>query len=65
MFERHGVSIRSMEQEVLDGGGARIIFITHSAREADIQATLHDLRGLDPVNRVGSMLRVVASEDDR
>ncbi|HVX17612.1 MAG TPA: homoserine dehydrogenase [Acidimicrobiales bacterium] len=65
VFERHGVSIRSMEQEVLDGGGARIIFITHSAREADIQATLHDLRGLDPVNRVGSMLRVVASEDDR
>ncbi len=44
----HAVSIRSMEQEGL-GEGARIIFITHVAREADVQATLRDLRGLDVV----------------
>ena len=43
VFERHGVSIRSMEQEGL-GDEARLIFITHIAREADVQATLHDLR---------------------
>ncbi|MGZ4706774.1 MAG: homoserine dehydrogenase, partial [Acidimicrobiales bacterium] len=55
------VSIRSMEQEGL-GEGARIIFITHVAREADVQATLHDLRGLDVVGRVGSVLRVIGDD---
>jgi homoserine dehydrogenase len=61
VFERHAVSIRSMEQEGL-GEGARIIFITHVAREADVQATLHDLRGLDVVGRVGSVLRVIGDD---
>ena len=64
VFGAHGVSIRSMEQEVLapgEGpeGAARLIFITHAAREADLQATLHDLGGLDAVRSVGSVLRVV------
>ena len=58
MFERHGVSIRSMEQEGL-GDEARLIFITHVAREADVQATLRELRDLDAIHRVGSVLRVV------
>ena len=39
VFGDHGVSIRSMEQEGL-GDEARLIFITHRAREADVQATL-------------------------
>ena len=43
VFGDHGVSIRSMEQEGL-GDEARLIFITHRAREADVQATLRDLR---------------------
>lgn len=60
VLERHQVSVRSMEQEGL-GGGARLIFITHVAREADVQATLQDLRALDVVHRVGSVLRVVGS----
>jgi homoserine dehydrogenase len=60
IFGRHGVSIRSMEQEGL-GAEARLIFITHQAREADVQATLRDLRELDAVDRVGSVLRVVGS----
>jgi homoserine dehydrogenase len=59
VFGRHGVSIRSMEQEGLEDE-ARLIFITHQAREADVQATLRDLRELDAVDRVGSVLRVVA-----
>ncbi len=61
VFERHGVSIRSMEQEGLGTDGALLIFITHTAREADVQATMHDLRGLDTVYRVASMLRVVGA----
>ena len=58
VFGRHGVSIRSMEQEGL-GGEARLIFITHEAVERDVQATLHDLRELDAVVGVGTVLRVV------
>jgi homoserine dehydrogenase len=58
VFERHDVSIRSMEQEGL-GDEARLILITHTAVERDLQAVLSDLRHLDVVDRVGSMLRVV------
>ena len=60
VFGRHGVSIRSMEQEGL-GTEARLIFITHVATERDLQATLHELRALDSVDRVGSVLRVIGS----
>jgi homoserine dehydrogenase len=59
VFGGHGVSIRTMEQEGL-GDEARLIFITHVAREADVQATLRDLRELDVVDRVVSLLRVIS-----
>jgi homoserine dehydrogenase len=58
VFGDHGVSIRTMEQEGL-GDEARLIFITHTAREADVQATLRDLNELDVVDRVVSLMRVV------
>jgi homoserine dehydrogenase len=61
VFGEHAVSIRSMEQEGL-GDEARLIFITHRARDADVQATLADLRALDSVDRIGSVLRVVGDE---
>ena len=61
VFGDHGVSIRSMEQEGL-GDEARLIFITHTALERAMQATLADLRGLDAVDRVGTLLRVVGQE---
>ena len=60
VFGAHGVSIRSLEQEGLRND-ARIIFITHEARERDIQACLHDLRALDVVDRIGSVLRVIST----
>ena len=59
-FGRNQVSIRTMEQEGLDDE-ARIAFITHTATERDVQATLHDLRSLDVVHSVHSVLRVVES----
>ncbi|HKY65249.1 MAG TPA: homoserine dehydrogenase [Acidimicrobiales bacterium] len=62
VFGRHDVSIRSMEQEGL-GGEARLVFITHVAREAAVQATIRDLHHLDAVDRITSVLRVVASSD--
>ncbi len=61
VFGEHGVSIRSMEQEGL-GDEARLVFITHRALERDVQATLHGLRHLDAVKRIGSLLRVIGPE---
>jgi homoserine dehydrogenase len=58
VFGAHGVSIRSMEQEGL-GDEARLVFITHVAREAAMQATVRDLHHLDAVDRITSVLRVV------
>src|SRR5581483_5743897 len=57
----HGVSIKSMEQEGL-GDGARIVFVTHQARERDIQACRTELRSLDVVRQVGTLLRVLGPE---
>ncbi|MCH2423815.1 MAG: homoserine dehydrogenase [Acidimicrobiales bacterium] len=58
VFGSHEVSIRSMEQEGM-GGEARLVFITHGARERDLRATLADLRSLEAVRAVGSVLRVI------
>ena len=58
VFGSHGVSIRSMEQIGL-ADEARLIFITHVANERDFRATLRDLRGLEAVRHVGSLMRVI------
>jgi homoserine dehydrogenase len=61
VFGEHNVSIRSMEQVGM-GAEARLVFITHTARERDMQATIAGLRQLAPVERIGSFLRVVGPE---
>ena len=61
VFGMHDVSIRSMEQVGL-GEDARLVFITHMAREADVQATLGGLRALDVVEHIGGLIRVVGHE---
>ncbi len=58
---RHRVSIRQMEQLGM-GDEARLVLVTHMARERDVQATLDDLRQLDVVDRVGTFLRVIGPE---
>ena len=58
VFTRHDVSIRAAEQEGL-GEKARLVFITHEAQEAAVQATVRELRELDVVKQVGSLLRVI------
>ena len=62
VFGEHHVSIRSMEQIGGLGDGARLVFITHTAREADVQATMAALAGLDVVARVGALLRLIGPE---
>ena len=61
VFGEHRVSIRSMEQVGL-GDEARLVFITHTAVELDVQTTLRELARLDAVERVGGLLRVVGDE---
>ena len=58
VFAGHGVSIRAAEQEGI-GPDARLVFITHVAKEASVQATLRELRDLDVVRHVGGLLRVI------
>ena len=54
----NGVSIRACEQEGL-GDEARLVFITHVAKEAAIQATVRGLRDLAVVRNVTGLLRVI------
>jgi homoserine dehydrogenase len=56
-FGAHAVSIKSVLQEDT-GDGAQLVMITHRAREGDLQATVRDLEGLEPVHAVSSVLRV-------
>ena len=58
VFGDHGVSIRSMEQQGQEAT-AHLVFITHQAREADVQATLRDLRNLNEVRDIGALIRVI------
>ncbi|MET0907867.1 MAG: ACT domain-containing protein, partial [Ilumatobacteraceae bacterium] len=58
VFAAHGVSIRVAEQEG-NGPDARLVFITHAARESDVQATVRELRDLDVVRSIGGLLRVI------
>jgi homoserine dehydrogenase len=59
-FAEHGVSIRAAEQEGI-GPDARLVFITHEALEADVQATVRRLRDLSVVRRVGGLIRVIGT----
>jgi homoserine dehydrogenase len=58
VFAKHGVSIRAAEQFGL-ADNARLMFITHSAREADVQACLREFRELPAVKKSSGLLRVL------
>ncbi len=59
VFAAHGVSIRAAEQEGM-GPDARLVFITHDAKESSVQATVQRLRELACVRSVNALLRVIA-----
>lgn len=61
VFGTHGVSIRHVWQEGL-GDDAQLVFITHSARDASLQASVGDLERLASVEAVESVLRVEGEE---
>lgn len=60
VFAKHGVSIRAAEQEGI-GENARLVFITHTAREADVQNCLSELSKLSVVRRASGLLRVIGA----
>jgi homoserine dehydrogenase len=59
IFANNNVSIRAAEQDGI-GSGARLVFLTHMANEAAVQACITQLRKLDVVMHVGALLRVIA-----
>jgi len=58
IFGDHDVSIRAMEQVGL-AEEARLIFLTHIAREGNLLAAIDELRRHQAVDRVSGVLRVV------
>ena len=59
IFANNNVSIGAAEQDGI-GSGARLVFLTHMASEAAVQACIAQLRNLDVVMHVGALLRVIA-----
>jgi len=61
-FGSREVSVRSMRQRGI-GDDARLIFVTHKAKESDLRATVRALRDVEQVHRVGAVLRVMGEEE--
>jgi len=63
IFAARDVSIRAMEQLDTEGldpdAAARVLFLTHTAREADVHAAVADLRAHADVRAVDTVLRVL------
>jgi homoserine dehydrogenase len=60
-FARHDVSIRTVRQEG-HAGDASLVVVTHTATDAALQAVVEELRGLDTVRAVASVMRVEGTE---
>ena len=56
-FSHHDVSIASVRQEG-HGDDASLVLVSHTATDAALAATVEDLRGLDVVRAVASVMRV-------
>ncbi|MDT7570970.1 MAG: homoserine dehydrogenase [Actinomycetota bacterium] len=56
-FATHDVSIRTVRQEG-HAGDASLVVVTHTATDAALQAVVDELRGLDTVRSVASVMRV-------
>ena len=63
-FGRHEVSIESVRQRGQRGPDdeARLIVVTHSAREREVRAVLAEVRELEAVDRVESVIRVIGED---
>jgi homoserine dehydrogenase len=57
VFARHEVSIATVNQSGR-GDDASLVIVTHAAKDADLAATVAELRSLDFVRSIASVLRV-------
>ncbi|MDR7329087.1 homoserine dehydrogenase [Corynebacterium guangdongense] len=58
-FADAGISLRTLRQEEGERHNyARLVVVTHSAREADLQKMVEELEALDDVQRIDSVIRL-------
>jgi homoserine dehydrogenase len=62
-FARRGVSIKAVHQEGR-GEDATLIIVTHTARESALAETIDDLKSMEAVRAVDSVLRVEGEEGE-
>ena len=61
-YARHDVSIQVVRQ-TSRGDEAQLMIVTHTARDADLDATIRDLAALAMVRAVGSVMRVEGDDE--
>lgn len=57
VFSDKGVSLKTVRQEGLNNG-ARLVVITHSAKERDLEETVANLKKLEAVKAIDSVIRM-------
>jgi homoserine dehydrogenase len=62
VFAEHDVSIQTVRQEGRDDD-AQLVVVSHSATDAQLAATVEQLRGLDIVREVTSVMRVEGGDE--
>lgn len=58
-FGNHGVSLESVVQTGFQGDLAEIVVVTHDVREGNFRQALAEIRSLDAVDSIASLLRVL------
>ncbi len=58
VFGEHGVSLASVIQKAAESDEVELVYVTHRAGEAAVQASLEEIRTLESVREVGTVLRV-------
>jgi homoserine dehydrogenase len=57
-FGSHHVSIESIVQTGFQGDRAEIVVVTHDVSEADFESALAEIRGLQAISSIASIIRV-------
>ena len=58
VFDDCGISIRTMSQSLLPDNRCELTFVTHTAREADVQRALNKLSQLSCLDNIGTLIRI-------
>lgn len=58
-FGNHGVSLESVVQTGIQGQLAEIVVVTHDVREGNFRSSLEEIRSLEAIHSIPSLLRVL------